>query len=715
MNRNPNKGDRIMPKILLVLFCAGFMLSGCAPQTQESPPGDNPLLAEFDTPFQVPPYDLIKEEHYLPAFKKGMEEEKAEIAAILNNAEEPSFENTIAALDASGELLTRVQGVFYPLRSADTNEKMMEIAREIAPLLSKHGDDIALDPALFQRVKAVYLKKETLDLDPEQSRLLEKTYKDFVRSGADLPPEKQARLREINEQLSVLSLQFGDNVLAEDNAFQLVIEDEADLAGLPPRVVAGAAEAAEQAEQPGKWIFTLHKPSLLPFLQYSEKRDFREKMFKAYIMRGDNGNAHDNKNILSKIAALRAERAALMGYESHAAFVLEENMAKVPENVYKLLEQLWTPTMKRAREEAAEMQALIDAGGGDFKLQPWDWGYYAEKIKQSRYQLDENQLRPYFQLEKVRDGAFNLAGKLWGLRFEERSDIPVYHEDVRVFEVKEEDGSHLGVLYVDYFPRPSKRGGAWSTAIRKQRRRDGVEITPVIANNGNFSKPAGGQPALISFDETLTLFHEFGHALHGLLSDCTYSRLSGTSVPRDFVELPSQIMEHWAAHPEYLKQYALHYQTGEPIPDELIEKIRKSGHFNQGFVTGEYLAASFLDMDWHTLQQPEEKNVGDFEQASMQRIGLIPEIVPRYRSTYFSHIFSGGYSSGYYSYIWAEVLDCDAFQAFEENGIFDRETARRLRDEILSKGGTREPMDMYVGFRGAEPKIDALLEKRGLK
>lgn len=704
-----------MQKILVFMLCAGILLVSCTKQSEDTSLMENPLLSEFDTPFQVPPYDKIEEAHYLPAFEKGIAEEKAEVAAIINNPEESTFENTIVALDATGELLTRVQGVFYPLRSANTSDGLAEIARQVAPMLSKHSDDVALDPDLFQRVKAVYQKKDQLDLNPEQARLLDKTYKDFVRSGADLPAGKQARLREINQELSVLSLRFGDNQLAEDNAFRLVIDSRDDLAGLPERVIAGAAESAAEMELEGKWVFTLHKPSLIPFLQYSENRELREKMFRAYIMRGDNDNEHDNKKILARIAALRAERAQMLGYETHAHFVLETNMAKVPENVYKLLEQLWKPTMERAGREAAEIQTMIDTEGGNFKLAPWDWWFYAEKIKKARYNLDENQLRPYFQLEKVRDGAFALAGKLWGLQFEERGDIPVYHEDVRVFEVKEEDGAHIGVLYVDYFPRPSKRGGAWSTAIRKQWRRNGENITPVIANNGNFSKPTGDNPALISFDEALTLYHEFGHALHGLLSDCTYARMSGTSVPRDFVELPSQIMEHWASHPEYLKQYAIHYETGEPIPDDLIEKIEASGQFNQGFATCEYLAASFLDMDWHTLTEPVEKDAREFEKDSMRRIGLIDEIVPRYRSSFFSHIFAGGYASGYYSYIWAEVLDTDAFQAFKENGIFDRETARKFREFILSKGGTEEPMTMYVNFRGAEPKIDALLEKRGLK
>jgi peptidyl-dipeptidase Dcp len=453
---------------------------------------------------------------------------------------------------------------------------------------------------------------------------------------------------------------------------------------------------------------------MIPFLQYSEKRDLREKILRAYIQVGDNDNESDNKKIASRVAALRVERANLLGYDTHADFVLEENMAKSPHKVYELLDQLWTPALKVAQKEAAEMQEMIDAEGHDFKLQPWDWWYYAEKVKKAKYDLDDEQLRPYFQLENVRQGVFALATKLYGITFTKREDIPRYHPDVEAFEVKEADGNHIGILYTDYFPRASKRGGAWMNSLRKQSKRNGAMVTPVIYNVGNFTKPTGDTPSLISFDEANTLFHEFGHALHGLLSKCTYEELSGTDVPRDFVELPSQIMENWASQPEMLKMYAKHYQTGEPIPDELIRKIRNSRKFNQGFITVEYLAAAYLDMDWHTLTEPEEKESDSFEAACLNKIGLMPEIVVRYRSPYFRHIFSGGYSSGYYSYIWAEVLDADAFQAFKENGLFDRETAQAFRDNILATGGTEDPMVLYTRFRGAEPKIEPLLERRGL-
>jgi peptidyl-dipeptidase Dcp len=617
-------------------------------------------------------------------------------------------------MEKTGELLDKVSHVFFNLTSSMTNDEMQAIAKELSPLLSKHRDDIRLNEKLFQRVKTVYEKKDQLDLNTEQEKLLDEYYKSFVRGGANLADEQKEKFREINKELSLLTLQFGENILKENNRFEMVIENKEDLAGLPESVISAAAEAAKERGHEGKWVFTLHKPSLIPFLQYSEKRELREKMFKGYIMRGNNNDDLDNKDILKKVAALRVQRANLLGYETHAAYILEENMAKNSENVYDLLDKLWAPALNVAKKEVEEMQAIIDAEGNNFNLQPWDWWYYAEKVKKAKYDLDEDMLRPYFQVENVRMGAFDVATKLWGITFTERKDIPKYHEDVTVYEVKEADGTHIGILYTDYFPRASKRGGAWMNEFRPQSNMDGKQIRPVIVNVGNFTKPTADKPALISLDETLTLFHEFGHALHGLLTDCTYPRLSGTNVPRDFVELQSQIMENWATEPEVLKSYAKHYQTGEPIPDGLIEKIEKSGKFNQGFVTVEYLAASYLDMDWHTLTEPEEKDPLKFEEKSMDKINLIKEIVPRYRSYYFGHIFSGGYSSGYYSYIWSEVLDADAFQAFKENGIFDQKTALAYRTNILEAGGTEDPMVLYKRFRGAEPKIEPILERRGL-
>ena len=698
-----------MKNAFLLLFIAGLLLCSCLKQEE------NPLFSEFDTPFQVPPFDKIQEEHYLPAFKEGMEQENMEIDAIVNNPEAPTFENTIEAAESTGSLLRKVGSVFYVLNGSMTNDNMQEIAKKVAPLESKHRDNILLNEKLFQRIEAVYEQKDKLDLTTEQNTLLVKYYKDFVRSGANLDEEKKTRLKEINQELSILTVKFGENVLKENNRFEMVIDKKEDLAGLPQAVISGAAEAAKEREYEGKWVFTIHKPSMIPFLQYSENRALREKIFKAYINKGNNNDELDNKDNLAKIAALRVERANLLGYKTHADYVLENNMAKKPENVYNFLDQLWKTALKMAKSEAKELQEMISNEGHDFKLQAWDWWYYAEQLKKAKYALDEEMLRPYFKLENARDGAFSVASKLYGIQFIEREDIPKYHEDARVFEVKEADGSHIGILYTDYFPRASKRSGAWMNSFRKQSRLHGKEIYPVITNNGNFSKPTGDKPALISSEEVSTLFHEFGHALHGLLSDCTYNRLSGTSVSRDFVEMQSQIMENWAFEPEVLKMYAKHYETGEVIPQELIDKLKKASHFNQGFMTVEYLAASFLDMDWHTLAEAKELDAHEFETESLNKICLIPEIIVRYKSPYFNHIFSGGYASGYYSYIWAEVLDADAFEAFKETSLFDQKTAQSFRENILERGGTEDPMVLYKRFRGAEPKVEFLLKKRGLK
>lgn len=700
-------------RLLLVLFVLMIVFSCSAEKTAVEV--QNPFFAEFDTPFGVPPFDKIKVEHYLPAFEKAIASHKEEIDAIINNPEEPTFENTLVALDRSGEMLGTVSSVFFGQNSANTNEDMQNIAKEVAPRLSEHRDNIMMDPGLFKRVKAVYEKKDDLDLDEESAMLLDEVYKQFVRGGADLGEEDKAKLREINKELSVLTLQFGENILKETNKFEMVIDNEEDLAGLPEGVIKMAAEDASKRGHEGKWLFTLNKPSMIPFLQYSEKRNLREKIYKGYLNRGNNNDELDNKEILKKIANLRVKKAHIMGFDTHADFVLDENMAKKPENVYALLEKLWKPGLKRAKEERAAMQKMIDDEGGDFKLRSWDWWYYAEKVKKAKYDLDEEMLRPYFQMENVRKGVFDLASRLFGITFEEKFDLPKYHEDVRTYEVKDEDGSHIGVLYTDYFPRESKRGGAWMGSYREQSRIGGKRIAPVCVNVGNFSKPTADKPALLSWDDVLTLFHEFGHGLHGLLTDCKYERLSGTAVAQDFVELPSQIMENWAKEPEMLKMYAKHYETGEPMPDELIEKIKKSAHFNQGFAITEYLAASILDMDYHTMKETKDFTVLDFEKKSMDRIGLIPEIPPRYRSFYFAHIFSGGYSAGYYSYIWAEVLDADAFQAFKETGdIFNREVAMAFRHNVLERGGSAEPMELYKRFRGAKPSIDPLLERRGL-
>jgi peptidyl-dipeptidase Dcp len=701
-----------MKKLLIYLALAGMLIS-CGQQTKTS--DMNPFFEAYNTPFDVPPFDKILNAHYLLAFEEGMKKHIGEIDAIVNNAEAATFANTIETLDASGELLTKVAIVFFNIKEAHTNAEMDKIAETIAPLLSQHNDAINLNEKLFERVKAVYEIRETLILSPEQNRLLTETYKGFVRGGANLPPDKKEELKKINEQLALLDVKFSQNMLAETNNYQLIIENEIDLAGLPESVVSGAAEAAKAANLDGKWVFTLHKPSWIPFLTYSEKRELREKLYKAMYNRSNNDNEFDNKAFIDRFVNLRIQKAQLMGFDNWASFILDDNMAKTPENVYDLLYKVWEPGLARAKAEANDMQEMIDREGGNFKLESWDWWYYAEKVRKEKYDLDEEQLRPYFELNNVRDGMFAVAGKLFGLTFNLLEDMPLFHPESEVFEVKDADGSHIGVLYMDYHPRPSKSGGAWMTNYREQHFKNGKDIRPVVSLTCNFSKPTGGKPALLSYDEVETLYHEFGHGLHGLLSQCHYKSLAGTNVARDFVELPSQIMEHWAAEPEVLKMYARHYETGEVIPQELIDKMEKSGKFNQGFVTTEFVAAAILDMDYHTLTQEKDIDVKAFEQISMDKAGLINEIIPRYKSTYFSHIFPGGYSSGYYSYLWAEVLDADAFEAFKETGdIFNPEVAKAFRTNVLERGGTADPMELYLKFRGKQPGIEPLLKNRGL-
>lgn len=688
-----------------------LLISAC---TQKS---DNPLLTDWHTPFEVPPFDKIDTSHYLPAFEEAMKQHALEINAIVNQKEESTFDNTILAFDKSGKLLQRVSSVFFNLLEANTNDRMQQIAEAISPKLSKHQDDIYMNAALFNRIKAIYDKRTELDLDSLQMRTVEKYYNDFVRSGANLDSAGQRRLREINQKLGLLSLQFGNNVLAETNKnYILVIENQEDLAGLPQTSIDAAADEAKIRGMEGKWVFTLAKPSLIPFLQYSERRDLREKIYKAYYMRGDNNNENDNKKIIQQIVSLRAEKAKLLGFENWAAFVISENMAKTPARVDEFLMNLWNAALPVAKKEAAEIQTMMDAEVGHFKRESWDWWYYAEKIRKAKYDLDENQLKPFFALENVRDGMFSVANKLYGITFEKRTDLPLYHPEVETYEVKEANGEYLGILYLDYYPRNEKRGGAWCTDFRPAGWDNGKKITPVISIVCNFTKPTATTPALLSWDETLTLFHEFGHALHGLFTEGKYSRIAGV-VPRDFVELPSQVMENWAAEPEVLKTYAKHYKTGEIIPDDLIQKIVNSSHFNQGFETVEYLAASILDMNYHELtteQTTIEPNT--FEKNAMDKIGLIKEIIPRYRSTYFQHIFSGGYSAGYYVYIWAAVLDADAFDAFKQTGdLFNKDLASKFRKHCLAGGGDDDAMKQYIHFRGQEPSIEPLLKKRGLK
>jgi peptidyl-dipeptidase Dcp len=696
-------------KLFVLSVCGALVLSACAAKE----PVENPFFTEWTTPFGVAPFDQIEEAHFLPAFEKAIAEERAEVEAIAANPDPPTFDNTLAALDATGELMNKVGGVFYTLVGAETNEEIQAIAKEVAPMRSNLRDDILMNPQLFARVKAVYEQREDLELDAEQMRLLEETYLDFVSGGAELSEADKERMREINTKLSTLGLQFGDNVLAETNKYQLFIDNEEDLAGLPPAVVQGAADAAAEAGEEGRWLFTVHRPSIYPFLDYADNRELREQIFKAYIMRGDHDDELDNKAILSEILTLRAEKAELLGYDTHADRILERRMAKNPEAVYQLLDDLWHPSLGVARDEAEALQQAIAADGFDFKLEPWDWRYYTERVRKARYDIDEQEVRQYFMIDNVVDGAFYVANRLYGIEFTEIEGVPTYHPELRTFEVTEADGSHIGIFMTDYYPRPGKRGGAWSRSIRSQWVHDGFDVRPVVLNVGNFQRPVGDDPALLSLEHVHTLFHELGHGLQALLSKVQFRGSGG--VTRDFVELPSQIMENWVLEPEVLKVYAKHYQTGEVIPDELVEKIQAAKQFNQGFESVEYLAACYLDMDWHTLEDPAGVDVNGFERASMDNIGLIPEIVVRYRSTYFGHIFRSGYSAGYYSYVWSEVLDADAFAAFQETSLFDQETAASFRTNILERRGAEDPEELYLRFRGREPSVEPLLKRRGLK
>ncbi len=704
-----------MKKLFYLIFIAAFFVACNSDNSSKEDDKDltkNPLLMKFDTPYEVPPFDLIKNEHYLPAFEGAMALHNKEIEDIVNKKEEASFENTLEALDASGRKLTLIGNIFSNLLGADTNKEMQDIAKEAFPKLTKHEDNIFLNEKLFLRVKKVYENRENKEYTPEQLTLLTETYKRFARGGADLPKDKQNRLREINEKLSSLTLQFGDNLLAENNKFKLIIENKEDLAGLPQASIGAAAEKAEEDSLEGKWLFTVHKPSLIPFLQFSEKRELREKMFYAYANMCNNNDEFDNKKILSEIINLRLEKAKLFGFKNFADYVLDNRMAKNAENVYELLNKVWDPALKAAKADAEEFQKMIKKEGGNFKLEPWDWRYYAEKLRKEKYKLDNDVISQYFELNNCLEGLFTVVNELYGIKMKERKDIPKYHEDVRVYEVQEADGSLIGILYMDFYTRTSKRSGAWMTDFRKEYKKDGKRNIPIISTCYNFPKPVKETPALLSFTNVTTMYHEFGHCLHGLLANTNYYTLSGTSVKRDFVELPSQIMENWAAEPDVIKMYAKHYKTGEVIPDELIEKLEKSAYFNQGFIAVEYLAACYLDMNWHMITEAKDFDVVNFEKESMEKVNLIKEIIPRYRSTYFAHI-TGGYATGYYSYIWAEVLDADAFEAFKETSLYDQNTAASFRKNILEKGGTEDQEELYKRFRGAEPKIEPMLKSRG--
>lgn len=684
----------------------GLALAGCTSK--------NPFFSEFENQYGIPPFESIKPEHFMPAFKEGIKQQQAEYDAIANNNDSATFTNTIEALELSGRLLQKVSGVFSNLYSAETNEELDTIANEISPLLSEHADNLYLNDAIFARVKTLYNNHESLNLNQEQNRILEKYYKNFVRSGADLIPADKEKLREINKKLNLAELTFGQNLLADNNAYQKFVTNKEDLKGLPESVIQSAVEAAKTAGQEGKWLFTISKASFMPVLQYGENRALRKELLLAWANRSDNNNANDNKAVIKQILQLRIQKAKLLGFETPADFILDNTMAKTPEKVYEFLASVWQPALNQAKKEAAELQKLMDAEGKGEKLEAWDWWYYAEKLRKAKFDLDEEAIRPYFKMENVRQGAFDLAGKLYGLKFKQLTDVPKYHADVEAFEITDADGSLIGIIYTDYFPRPGKRAGAWMSNFTEQLYRDGKNIRPVIVNVGNFTKPTSDKPSLLSMDDVQTLFHEFGHALHGLLSQTTYLSLSGTNVVRDFVELPSQIMENWCFEPQVIKTYARHYQTGEVMPDEMIEKIQKAGTFNQGFVMTELLSAAILDMDYHCLKNADNLDVNAFEKASMAKMGMIPEIIVRYRSTNFNHIFAGGYSAGYYSYTWAEVLDADAYQAFVETGdIYNKEVATAFRKNILEKGDSEEAMKLYLKFRGKEPNPAALLVKRG--
>lgn len=708
----------------LLLLSGLFLIISCQ-QKPKLDPSINPFFQDWTTEYEVPPFMDIKNEHYMPAFKKGMEDNLAEIEVIIKNTEAPTFANTIEELERSGKLLGKVQRVFSNLASSNTNPKLQELQRDLSPMLSAHYDKIVLNEDLFNRVEEIWNNRETIDLNKEQQKLLKDTIKQFVRSGALLDDSQKEQITKINSKISELSTEFGQNLLAETNGFELIL-NKSDLDGLSEGVVSAAYELASQnmdnadseeakEKYKDKYVFTPHRTSMYPFLTESTRRDLREKLYNSYVMRGDNNNETDNKKIAVQIAKLRAERANIMGYKSHAHFVLDENMLKTPEEVYDLLIQLWKPALKRAKIEVADMQSVADSEGKDFKIAAWDWWHYSEKVRKEKYDLDESAIRPYLSLDNVVQGVFNTTNKLWGLNFREIFDIDTYHPDARIWEVTDKDGSHLAIFIGDYFTRSNKRGGAWMSSFKGQSNLDGKQ-RPIVVNVCNFPAPVGDNPSLLSFENAITLFHEFGHAMHGILTDVTYGSMAGTSGPRDFIELPSQLLEHWVSEPEVLKSFATHFETGESMPDELIEKLLKAGKFNQGFINTEYLAASLLDMDWHTMSVLDAQNISNnFEKNSMNNIGLIDQIAPRYRSTYFAHIFSGGYSSGYYSYVHAAVLDSDAFEAFKEVGnVFDPELSSKLRKEIYEKGSTEEAMDLFVNFRGRKPIIEPLLKVRGL-
>ncbi|MFV8370496.1 M3 family metallopeptidase [Flavobacterium sp. LB2R40] len=671
------------------------------------------LTHHFNTPYNTAPFSKIKNEDFLPAFQKGIELAKAEIEAIVRNPIKPTFENTIEALAFSGDVLDRISSIFFNLNSAETNDEIQKIAQEVSPLLSEFGNDVRLNPDLFARVKTVYEQREKLNLNPEQTTLLDKKYKSFSRNGANLPEDKKNQLREIDKELSQLSLQFGENVLAETQAYQLHITKESDLAGLPEGTIEAARSLAKSQEKEG-WIFTLDYPSYVPFVTYADNRELRKKMAIAFGAKGFQNNEFDNQEIVLKIAKLRFDRAQVLGYATHAHFVLEERMAESPERVKTFSNDLLEKAKPAALKEFAQLTAFATALDGIEQLEKWDGAYYSEKLKQQLFNLDDEILKPYFQLEKVLDGAFAVAQKLYGITFEEIFEVDKYHEEVKTYAVKDEENQLVAVFYTDFFPRKGKRNGAWMTSFKSQYIKKESNERPHISIVCNFTKPTETKPSLLTFNEVTTLFHEFGHALHGMLANTTYPSLSGTSVYWDFVELPSQILENWCYEPEALALFAYHYETGEMIPMELVHKIKESASFQEGMATMRQLSFGLLDMGWHAQDPSNIKDIKAFETEQFAATQLYPEVKENAMSTSFSHIFQGGYSSGYYSYKWAEVLDADAFEYFQEKGIFNKEVATKFKENVLSKGGTEHPMILYKRFRGQEPKPEALLKRAGL-
>ena len=700
------------------IFCAAVVTAAAvsALTTSCMKTESNPFLSEYTTEFQIPPFELIKTEHYMPAFEEGIKQHNAEIEAIINNPEAPTFENTILALDISGKLLNKVSYVFFALSESDNDSLMTAISEKAYPMISAHSDAMLMNDKLFQRVKAIYDRKDSLGLNTAQMRLLENNYKNFVRSGALLNPEQKAELAQINQDLSPIFLSYNQNILQETNTWELVVENEADLAGLPESSVAMAAEEAAKRGKEGKWVFTLHAPSRLPLLTYADNRSLREKMYKGYTSLASNDNEFNNSANINKILQLRTKKAQLLGFKSFADYALDDVMAKTVDAAEGLLMQIWEPAVKKVKEEVYDMQKYANAHKLNLTVEPWDYYYLAEKVKKEKFDINEDEVRPYFQMDSVRKGVFYVANKLYGITFTEMPNAPKYNPEVDVYEVKDREGKHLAVFMTDYYPRATKRQGAWMSEFKGSSNVNGVVERPIVYNVGNFTRPSADLPSLLTLDEVETMFHEFGHALHGMLTRAEYPGQAGTNVDRDFVEFPSQIDEHWAMEPEVLKVYAKHYKTGEVIPQELVDKLVASSKFNQGFITTELVGAALLDLEWHKLTPTEDIDVMGFEKTVANKLKKPEEVQFRYRSPYFKHIFGDDhYASGYYTYLWAEVLDADGFELFKEKGIFDPATADAYRMNVLEKGGSEDPMVLYKNFRGQAPTADALLRNRGLK